>query len=103
MHPQVGSFVRRMSGRAGARQLSIEILATALQDNGLTSPTSLADASPAVATEESRAILWRELERLPSRQASTQDRELLRRTAMSCLGTDGLGHGLPVNSSALTF
>ena len=88
MHPQVGAFVRRMSGRAGAHPLSIEILATALQDNGLTSPTSLADAPLAVATEESRAILWRELERLISRQASAQDRELLRSTAL-LPGTDG--------------
>jgi hypothetical protein len=88
MHPQVGAFVRRMSGRAGARQLSIEILATALQDTGLTSPTSLADAPLAVAAKNSREILWRELERLLNRQTSTTDHELLRRTAVMP-GTDG--------------
>ena len=88
MHPQVGAFVRRMTGRAGARQLSIEILATALQDHGLTRPTSLADAPPAVAAQESREILWRELERLLGRQSPASDRELLRRTAVMP-GTDG--------------
>jgi hypothetical protein len=88
MHPQVGAFVRRMSGRAGARQLSIEILAMALRDNGLTSPTSLADAPLALSAQESREILWREMERLLSRQVSANDRELLERTAVMP-GTDG--------------
>ncbi len=88
MHPQVGTFVRRMTGRAGARQLSIEILAKALQDSGLTTPTSIDAAPLAVAAQGSREILWREMERLLGRQASASDRDLLRRTAVMP-GTDG--------------
>ncbi|MEV4542279.1 protein NO VEIN domain-containing protein [Micromonospora echinaurantiaca] len=88
MHPDVGAFVRRMPGRSGARQLSIEILATALQDKGLTGPTSAADLPAAIATRESREILWRELERLLTRTTSSMDRMPLRRTAV-VPGMDG--------------
>ncbi|MDZ5446063.1 DUF3883 domain-containing protein [Micromonospora sp. 4G57] len=88
MHPDVGAFVRRMPGRSGARQLSIEILATALQDKGLTGPTSAADLPAAIATRELREILWRELERLLTRTTSSVDRMPLRRTAV-VPGTDG--------------
>lgn len=81
MHPLAGAFARRMTGRAGARQLSAGILAGVLLDSGLTSPTALADAPAAVAAQESRELLWRELERLLSR-AAPEEREMLQRTAL---------------------
>jgi hypothetical protein len=87
MHPQAGAFARRMTGRAGARQLSAGILARVLLDSGLTSPTAVAAAPAAVAAQESRELLWRELERLLSR-AMPEEREMLRRTALMP-GTDG--------------
>jgi hypothetical protein len=88
MHREVGAFVRRMIGRAGTRQLSVEILATALQDNGLTVPTAVADLPTAIAHPESRQILWRELDRLLSRITSPEERLRLQRTAV-LPGTDG--------------
>lgn len=81
MHPQAGAFARRMTGRAGARQLSAGILAGVLLDSGLTSPTAVAAAPTAVASRESRELLWRELERLLSR-ATPEEREMLQRTAL---------------------
>jgi hypothetical protein len=41
MHPQAGAFARRMTGRAGARQLSAGILARVVLDSGLTSPSAV--------------------------------------------------------------
>jgi len=81
IHPQAGTFARRMTGRAGARQLSAGILAGVLLDSGLTSPTALAGAPAAVAAQESRELLWRELERLLSR-AAPEEHEMLQRTAL---------------------
>src|SRR5271166_567617 len=87
MHPQAGAFARRMTGRAGARQLSAGILAGVLLDSGLTSPAAVADAPAALAERESREALWRELERLLSR-AMPGEREMLQRAALMP-GTDG--------------
>jgi hypothetical protein len=87
MHSEVGAYARRMSGRAGARQLSVGILAETLLDSGLTKTTSLADAPAAIATPKSRELLWRELDRLLGR-ATPQDREALQRVAIMP-GADG--------------
>jgi Domain of unknown function (DUF3883) len=87
MHPEVGAYARRMSGRAGARQLSASILAETLLDSGLTETTSLGDAPTAIATPRSRELLWRELERLLGR-ATPQEREAVQRVAIMP-GADG--------------
>jgi hypothetical protein len=57
MHPQAGTFVRRMTGRAGARQLTAGILAETLLDNGLTATISIDAAPPALAERRSRELL----------------------------------------------
>jgi len=87
MHPEVGAYARRMSGRAGARQLSARNLAETLLDSGLTETTSLGDAPAAIATPKSREPLWRQLGRLLSR-ATPQDREVMQRVAIMP-GADG--------------
>jgi len=88
MHPDVDSYARRMRGRAGARQLTAGILAEALLGCGLSDPLSPSDTSPAVVTAASRAILWREAERLLAQQAPSADVMLLGRAAIMP-GTDG--------------
>ena len=87
MHPEVGAYARRMTGRAGARQLSAGILAEALLDGGLTGITRLEDAPTAIAVPKSRELLWRELERL-LRHAAPEDRQALRHVA-AMPGADG--------------
>jgi hypothetical protein len=88
MHPKVRAVAQRMSGLAGARLLTIEILVTALLDAGLAGPTLPGDAPAAIATEESRQILWQELERLLNGRTSPQELKLLRGTALMP-GLDG--------------
>jgi len=88
MHPEAGAYARRMTGRAGARQLSLGLLAQALLDSGLDRAVSLADSPPALASGESREILWRELDRLLGRPAQQGDRATVLRAAVMP-GNDG--------------
>jgi len=87
MDPEVGAYARRMSGRAGAHQLSAGTLADTLSDGGLTEAISLGNVPAAIAAANSRELLWRELERLLG-HSTTQDREAVQRVAIMP-GTDG--------------
>ncbi|MER6000804.1 DUF3883 domain-containing protein [Nonomuraea angiospora] len=72
MHPDVGTYARRITGIAGAHQLSVEILAKALRGKGLLRPVLPAEAPPEMAEARTRELLWRELDRLLNRSSPAE-------------------------------